>query len=117
MSRLEIILSCVLTISIFFNIGVFVYARSAILRLLWVSEELGDLKAMVASFSNHIQSVYNTEMFYGDATLSALIDHAKSFDEQLETFEFIYILTETEEEQEEIETDDNNSEETTSQET
>jgi hypothetical protein len=116
MSRLEIILSCVLTISIFFNIGVFVYARSAILRLLWVSEELGDLKAMVTSFSNHIQSVYNTEMFYGDETLSALVDHARSFDEQLETFEFIYILTETEEEQEEFETDDD-SEETTSQET
>ena len=116
MSRLEIILSSVLTISIIFNIGVFAYARQAILRLLWVSEELGDLKAMVASFSNHIQSVYSTEMFYGDATLSALVDHARSFDEQLETFEFIYILTETEEEREEFETDDD-SEETTSQET
>lgn len=105
MSRLEIILSSVLLLSIAFNIGVFVYARAAILRLLWVSEELGDLKTMVSSFSGHIQSVYQTEMFYGDETLASLVEHARSFDEQLDTFEYIYTLTE--DEKEDLETDDN----------
>jgi len=33
------------------------------------------------------------EMFYGDQTLEELMNHAQSFNEQLETFEFIYSLT------------------------
>tara|TARA_B100000131_G_C17841373_1_gene501937 strand:+ start:269 stop:604 length:336 start_codon:yes stop_codon:yes gene_type:complete len=97
MSRAEIILSSILTISLIFNIGLFVYVRSVIVQLLWVSEELGDLQSMVNSFSNHIQSVYEMEMFYGDETLQGLMEHARSFDEQLETFAYVYSLTEPEE--------------------
>lgn len=99
MTQLEIVLSCALIVSIIINAAVFAYGRAAIARLLWVSEELGDLKTMIDSFSTHVESVYNTEMFYGDQTLSDLVDHAKSFDEQLETFEFIYSLTESDEEE------------------
>tara|TARA_Y100000590_G_C15207685_1_gene821237 strand:+ start:94 stop:426 length:333 start_codon:yes stop_codon:yes gene_type:complete len=94
MSRLEIILSAVLLISIVFNVGVFVYARAAIVRLLSVSEELGDLQQMIDAFAKHLQSVYELETFYGDQTLQSLMNHAVSFNEQLDTFEYIYSLTE-----------------------
>ena len=97
MSRLEIILSSVLLLSIAFNIGVFVYARAAVVRLLWVSDELGDLQSMISSFSEHIRAVYETEMFYGDETLQGVVEHARSLDEQLQTFEYVYSLTEREE--------------------
>ena len=53
MSRLEIILTCTLVLSSLFNVGVFVYARSAIARLLQVSEELGDLQQMINAFAAH----------------------------------------------------------------
>jgi len=115
MTELEIILTCIGTFSVLLNIAVFVYARSAISRLLFVSEELGDLKTMVDSFSKHIAGLYQLEMYYGDQTLHDLVDHARSFNEQLETFEFIYSLTEageieteeeTEEEIEQIETEE-----------
>jgi len=97
MTRLEIILTSVLTLSIIFNIGIFVYARSVVVQLLWISEEIGDLQAMITSFSNHAESVYEMEMFYGDETLQGLMDHARSLDEQLGTFEYVYSLTENEE--------------------
>ena len=96
MSRLEIILSAMLTLSVIFNIGIFIYARAAVVRLLSVSEELGDLQQMVDSFTEHLDTIYNLEMFYGDQTLQSLVKHAKSLDEQLETFEYIYSLTEEE---------------------
>jgi len=96
MSRLEIILSCILTLSILANIGVFVYARAAIGRLLFVADELGDLQTMTNNFANHLSAVYELESFYGDQTLQYLLDHAISFNEQLETFEYIYSLTEIE---------------------
>jgi len=91
MSRLEIILIAVSTLSVICNVFFFVYIRSI---LLFVSEELGDLQNMIDGFAKHVQSVYELEMFYGDQTLQALLDHAVSFNEQLETFEWIYSLTE-----------------------
>ena len=94
MSRLEIILSAICALSIALNIGIFVYTRAAITRLLFVSEELGDLQNMIDAFAKHVKSVYDLEMFYGDITLEHLLNHAVSFNEQLETFEYIYSLTE-----------------------
>tara|TARA_R100001163_G_C4971642_1_gene131310 strand:+ start:294 stop:638 length:345 start_codon:yes stop_codon:yes gene_type:complete len=94
MSRLEIILSAVTFISVLFNVGLFLYARIAVVQLLSVSEELGDLQNMTNSFAKHLRSVYELETFYGDQTLSNLLNHAISFNEQLETFEYIYSLTE-----------------------
>ena len=93
MSRLEIILTLILTISMLANVGLLAYVRSVLARLLFISEELGDLQDMVNSFSNHLNDVYNLEMFYGDQTLESLMEHAISFNEQLETFEAIYSLT------------------------
>jgi hypothetical protein len=95
MSRLEIILACTMVLSVGFNVLIFAYARSAITKLLTVSEELGDLQLMINKFSSHVKDVYSLEMFYGDETLKYLMDHATSLDEQLqENFHYIYSLTE-----------------------
>ena len=90
MTKLEIILLCVSIVSVLINLGVFAYARSAISQLLLVSEELGDLKSMIDSFATHSREVYEMEM------LESLMNHARSFSDQLETFEYIYSLTEEE---------------------
>lgn len=107
MTRLEIILSLILTLSALFNVGVFLYARGAILRLVSIAEELGDLRTMIGSFSAHLRSVYELETFYGDQTLQALLEHATSFDEQMETFEYIYGLIEEEEQEPDAEEEEN----------
>ena len=123
MSRLEIILSACLLLSVLLNIGIIVYARAAIVRLLNISEELGDLQDMVDSFTTHLNDVYNLEMFYGEPVLTHLLDHASSFNEQMQTFEYIYTLTdavdekaradEEEDPTEENNIDDNNNTQTT----
>ena len=96
MSRLEIILSAILFLSLLFNMGIFIYARAAISRLLFVSEELGDLQEMINSFATHTKAVYELESFYGDETLNHLLQHAISLNEQLENFEYVYVLTQQE---------------------
>jgi len=105
MSRLEIILGIISAVSIMFNVCLVLYVKGAIVRLLSVSEELGDFQAMVDNFTNHLKTVYELEMFYGDQTLESLLQHARSFNEQLDTFEYIYSLTE-----EETQLDDNTEE-------
>ena len=103
MTNLEITLSIILSLSFIINIVLGVYARAAIVRLLSVAEELYDLREMSNSLSNHLESVYQLEMFYGDETLKSLMDHSQSFVEQMSTFEYIYGL---------IEEDDNTDTET-----
>ena len=98
MTRLEIILIAVTTLSIFVNVFLFIYTREILSRLLFISEELGDLQDMTDNFAKHLHSVYEMETFYGDQTLKSLLNHAVSYNEQLETFEWIYSLTEEKEE-------------------
>ena len=98
MSRLEIILSATLTLSVIINIGVFVYARYAIVQLLSVSEELGDLQQMINSFAEHLNSIYELEMFYGDDTLESLIKHSKQLLLDVQEFYDNFSLDQEEEE-------------------
>jgi hypothetical protein len=76
------------------NVGLLLYARAAIVRIVSVSEELGDLQRMVDSFARHLKAVYELDSFYGDETLRRLLEHAISFNEQMETFDYIVSLTE-----------------------
>ena len=105
MTNLEITLSIILTFSVIANICIGLYARAAIVRLVSIAEELYDLKEMSDSLANHLESVYELEMFYGDETLGALLEHARSFNEQLETFEYIYGLIEEDAENENTDPD------------
>ena len=96
MTNLELTLTIILALSLIGNVALAVYARAAIVRLLSVADELYDLKDMSDSLLNHLQSVYELEMFYGDETLGSLMNHARSYTEQFETFEYIYNLIEDE---------------------
>ena len=102
MSRPEIILSAVLTLSILLNIGLFVYARNVVAKLLLIADELADLGNMVDTFTNHLEMVYEMETFYGDETLGGLIEHARSFNEQMDTFDYVYQYADAEEEMEQL---------------
>lgn len=108
MTQLEVILLSVAVVSTLSTVFLFFYARAILARLLFVSNELGDLQDMIDGFAKHLQSVYELETFYGDQTLQGLLEHAVSFNEQLETFEWIYNITT---EEKEAEDDDDTSSE------
>mgnify|MGYP003627053835 FL=1 len=105
MSKIEIILSVMLLLSVAINIGLFVYAKTVLMRLLNIADELYDLQQMTDNFAKHLNEVYELETFYGDQTLHSLLEHAVSFNEHIETFEHIYHLIEEEIEQEPDPTD------------
>ena len=91
MNRLEIILSLILLLSLGINAMLFMYSRNVAQKLVMISEEIDDLRAAVGGFAEHVKKVYELEAFYGDQTLQALMDHARSFREYLDEFDFIYI--------------------------
>jgi hypothetical protein len=96
MTRLELALSAIVFVSLALNVGIFIYARAVVSRLVGISEELWDLQRMADSLTEHLESVYELETFYGDETLQGLLQHAASFNEQMETFEYLYSLVEEE---------------------
>ena len=96
MSRLEMVLTLILLVSFGINVLLFVYSRNVAQKLVIISNEIDDMRAAAASFASHVKSVYELEMFYGDQTLQALMDHARSFREYMEEFDFIYITDEEE---------------------
>ena len=103
MNRVEMVLSIMLLVSVGINILLFVYSRTITDRLARIAVEIVDLRETVTSFANHLKSVYELEMFYGDQTLQALMDHARSFRDYMDQFEYVYILDEEEQEEPEEE--------------
>ena len=91
MSRLEMILSLILKLSLGINALLFVYSRNVAQKLVMISEEIDDLRAAAEGFAEHVKKVYELEAFYGDQTLQALMEHARSFREYMDEFDFIYI--------------------------
>ena len=72
------------------------YVRQTLRRLLFASENFAWLMSSIRNFSEHLQSLHELEMFYGDTTLGHLIEHSKQLVEDMKNFEEIYTLLEDE---------------------
>jgi hypothetical protein len=84
----------VLSFVLFFTTVLLVwYMRKILTKLLYVSESMGDFLITVDSYAEHLDSVYNLEMFYGDETLEHLMKHTESVIGEIEKFSDIYSLT------------------------
>lgn len=87
-----IVAGLIFLISILLNVALIWHNRSLVGKLYDVSENLSDLLEEVALFYNHLNSVHELEVFYGDETLGSLIRHSSGLLEVLEDFEDIYAL-------------------------
>jgi len=92
--NIQLILTILLVVSVLINILFFWYTRNILAKLLFVSENIGDLMEMANRFVDHVDSIHQMEMFYGDETLGFLVQHARDLAEQFEMFEQIFTLTE-----------------------
>ena len=100
-----------LALSVLLNIFFIWYTRKLLSNLLYISNNINDLYDGVLSFRNHLNKVYELELFYGDETLKALLRHAKQMAELFDEYESILLLTDDDEEEEEIEETDGGAEE------
>lgn len=94
------VVSTICTISILLNILSFWYIKVMLKKLLFVSDNLGDLQKQLDNYAERIESMYQMETFYGDETLQNLISHSKEIVDMIRDYEDIYSLT-----QEEVEGD------------
>jgi len=77
----------ILILSILLNIGSALYIVYLLRNLLFVSENIEDMKQSLYDFRDHLESLYGLETFYGDQTLKNLIIHSKDICEDIEEFD------------------------------
>ena len=98
MTSVVVILSIALLVSISLNIFMFWYGRAILEDFYYMSDNLGSLIEQVILFSEHLRSVHELEMFYGDEILGGLIRHSKDLVETVQDFVEIVELFEADEE-------------------
>tara|TARA_R100001198_G_C5178733_1_gene176322 strand:- start:224 stop:541 length:318 start_codon:yes stop_codon:yes gene_type:complete len=104
------IVEVLLALSVAFNAFLIWYARNTLKNLLYLSDNLGLLYEIVLDFSLHLKEVYELERFYGDPTLTNLLEHSNLLRDELEKYEDIFLLSEPP--QSEEQEDDDGTEET-----
>ena len=68
----------------------FWYMRRVLPGLIYTSENLSDLVDLITNYRNHLKSIYQLEMYYGDETIKYLMSHTTSLLEVLEDFDDVY---------------------------
>ena len=78
-----------LLISVIINIIMVLYVRWVLNNYKEVVLGLENIGNLIAEYVIHLKSVYELEMFYGDDTLSSLLEHGKQIVEKLEDIELL----------------------------
>ncbi len=108
---IDFIVYTLLSLSLLLNVFSIYYAVLAARKLMIVSSNFEALEEIISSFESHVKVVHESEMFYGDTTLQALMDHSTDLLEQIENYKNLDTLVFYEEE--EIVLENENEKETT----
>jgi len=78
------------------NIALIWYIKSILSKFVFLSENIDDMFHSLDEYSQHLESLYQLETYYGDATLEALIKHSRVVTENVKKFKDVYSLEELE---------------------
>jgi len=104
--QVMVVFSVILLVSLLLNGILIWYTRASIIQMTFISDNIRALKDSTLSFNAHLKNVYELDMFYGDETLAALLQHASDLSESLELYNDFYDLFDDESQDEDaIETE------------
>ena len=82
-----------LIVSVAINLFLVWYLLKVLSKLLYTSDNLGDLYVTLRMFEEFAASLYQMEMFYGEPVIQELIKKTSFVREEIQRFEEIYGLT------------------------
>lgn len=89
------------------NIFLLVYIKWLLKNFSYVTDNLENVWALVEEFQAHVKMLNEMEMYYGDDTLKALIEHSKKVIEEIDRYQtYLFPSPIAEELEEEVEEDD-----------
>jgi hypothetical protein len=81
-----------LIISVAINLFFVWYVYNLLKKLLFVSENIEDFLEILKDYSDHVETIYNMETYYGDETIEHLLTYSKEVVQEIKTYEEIYTL-------------------------
>lgn len=88
-----------LSLSLLVNVVGLLYVRWLLNTIAKMEMQNDDIWNLVSQFKEHLKSVYELEMFYGDETLKSLMDHANQVTSNLDEFDSLLKIEQEEEDQ------------------
>ena len=79
-----------LTVNVFFLL----YIRWLLKAFEIVNQDISSLSVLVSQYVEHVSSIHEMEMFYGDTTLKSLIDHGSQLIEVIADIDLLQSETE-----------------------
>ena len=83
-----------LILSVVVNVLLLWYIRKMLAQLLSVSDNMGGLVEDLASYQNHLQQLYEMEMYYGEPSIKELIVHSRQIIDHVKEFSDVYNIIE-----------------------
>ena len=86
----------ILGLSVIINLALMWYGFLLLKKVIYVSGNTEEIINAIESYREHLDGVYELEMFYGDDTLKSLMDHTGDLSTFLSECENAYQITERE---------------------
>ena len=84
---MSIFFTIILILSLAINVLLIWYVRKVqVDYILYLRDNLEEFAYMHTQFSEHIEEIYNMEMYFGDQSLSKLLEHSKFVSEQTQQY-------------------------------
>ena len=87
----------ILCLSVIINAALMWYGYLLLKKVMYVSENTSEIITAVENYRKHLTGVFELEMFYGDETLKALLEHGNELSKRLEGLDLLINLESTEE--------------------
>jgi len=90
------ILPFLLFVFVCISLGLVWYIKNLLDQIKDINEDIAKMSEVFEGFTIHAEGIYQLEMFYGDETLQALIDHSKDVLEEISLHQQKYLLSDEE---------------------
>lgn len=82
--------------SILLNIVLVWYVYKLLKNLLDIEDGFQEVKTKLIEFATHLKAINKVESFYGDPTITALIEHMKRLSNDIEEYSQVMVIYEDE---------------------
>lgn len=88
------ILIMILGVSILLNLTLVWYIYKLLKNLIDIEDQFMDMKTKLVEFATHLRAINKVESFYGDPTITALVEHMKKLAQDIEEYSKIMVVYE-----------------------
>lgn len=88
------IIKIMLAVSVLLNVFLIWYVYKLLRNMLEISDQFDEFRTKMVEFATHLKAINKVESFYGDPTITALIEHMKRLSNDIEEYAQMLIIYE-----------------------